>query len=56
MNHLSKSERSEIQILREKNYSMRSIAKVLQRSPSTISRELRRNKVKWKYIAKKANH
>lgn len=56
MNHLSKSERSEIQILREKNYSMRSIAKVLQRSPSTISRELRRNKVKWKYLAKKADH
>lgn len=55
MNHLTKHERNEIQILYEKNYSMRSIAKVLQRSPSTISRELRRNRVKWEYVATKAN-
>jgi transposase, IS30 family len=40
--YLSDSERSEIEILRLKGYSMRSIAKVLGRSPNTISYELGR--------------
>jgi len=56
MKHLSKDERNEIQILYEKKYSLRRIARVMERNVSTISRELKRNKVKWKYTAKKANH
>lgn len=40
---LTDAERSEIQILHDKDYSCRSIAKVLGRSPNTISSELRRN-------------
>lgn len=55
MKHLTKHERNEIQILYEKRYSIRMIARVLERSPSTISRELRRNRVKWEYLAKKAD-
>jgi IS30 family transposase len=55
MKHLSKHERNEIQILREKWYSLRNIAAVLERNVSTISREFRRNKVKGKYVAKKAH-
>lgn len=40
--YLTKHERSEIEILRNKGYSMRTIAKVLGRSPNTISYELKR--------------
>lgn len=40
--YLSDSERSEIEILQRKGYSMRSIASTLGRSPNTISRELKR--------------
>lgn len=40
--HLSLIERDKITILYAQNYSLRSIAKILKRSPSTISRELRR--------------
>lgn len=40
--YLSGSERSEIEILQRKGYSMRSIATTLGRSPNTISRELKR--------------
>lgn len=54
MKHLSKHERNEIQILRKKWYSLRDIAAVLERAVSTISREIKRNKVKGKYSAKKA--
>lgn len=54
MNHLSKHERNEIMILREKGYSLRDVAAVLERNISTISREISRNKVKGKYSAKKA--
>jgi IS30 family transposase len=42
---LSKSERLEISILRSKKYSMREIARATDRSPNTISAELRRNRV-----------
>ena len=41
--HLTKEERSEIEILLNKEYSIRSIAKVLDRDPGTISREVKRN-------------
>ena len=54
MRHLSKHERNEIQILRKKGHSLRDVATVLERNVSTISREVKRNKVKGKYSAKKA--
>lgn len=40
--YLSKSERSEIEILKDKGYGVRAIAKTLGRSPNTISYELKR--------------
>ena len=46
----------EIKILTHKKYSLRSIAGALERSVSTISDELKRNKVKGIYDAKKAQH
>lgn len=42
--HFSKSERLELSILRKKGYSVRAIAMALQRSPASVSREIRRNK------------
>ncbi len=54
--HLSKSERDEISILRKKKYSIRDIAKALDRSPNTVSIELKRNQVNKKYEPKKAQH
>jgi IS30 family transposase len=52
---LEKTERQEIQILKSKGYSLRSIAKALSRSPSTISREIKRNQIKGEYLAIKAH-
>ncbi len=46
---LSDAERSEIGILLGKNYSLRSIAAVLGRSPNTVSDEIRRNSVRTGY-------
>src|SRR6266568_4585045 len=40
--YLSESERSEIEILKTKGYGIRAIARVLDRSPNTISRELKK--------------
>lgn len=40
--YLSESERSEIEILKGKGYGIRAIARVLDRSPNTISRELKK--------------
>lgn len=54
--HLSKSERNEIAILRERKYSLREIAAALKRSLSTLSDELRRNKVRRRYDPEKAHH
>jgi len=42
---LSSAERSEIQILLSRKYSIRRVAEVLERSPNTISREVRVNSV-----------
>jgi IS30 family transposase len=53
-NTLTSAERAEIAILKEKGYSMRSIAKSLGRSPNTISYELRKNMTFGKYEPKKA--
>ena len=54
MNQLTKTERQEIYLLKEKGYSLRSIGKALGRNASTISREIRRNSVKQEYVPKKA--
>lgn len=51
---LSSAERSEIQILRNKGYSLRKIAEALGRSPNTISREIKVNSVAGEYVASKA--
>lgn len=57
---LSSAERSEIEILKCRGYSLRKIAEVLGRSPNTISREIKVNSVtcestgKLEYVAKKA--
>ena len=42
-NHLTTNERENLLFLTAKGYSIRKIATILRRSPSTISRELRRN-------------
>lgn len=54
--HFSKVERSELSILLKKGYSMRSIASVLRRSPSSVSREIKANSVNGEYDPDKANH
>ncbi len=41
--YLSFAEREEIALLRVRGHGVRDIARTLNRSPSTISRELRRN-------------
>jgi len=52
---LTKAERLELMILYEKGYSMRSIAKALERSPNTISYEIKKNSVCGEYKARKAH-
>ena len=52
--HLSSKERQQIEAWRKVLLSIRRIAKELNRAPSTISRELKRNKVRRKYDAEKA--
>lgn len=46
--HLTLNERKYLQQLLSEGYSFRKIAAVLERSPSTISREVRRNKSKYR--------
>lgn len=53
---LSRSERMEIGILLERGYGLREIARVLVRSPSSISDEIKRNTVKGVYDPRKADH
>ena len=53
MKHLSKTERQEIGLYLKKGYSIRSIGKMLGRSPSTISREVMRNLVNNEYVPDK---
>lgn len=48
-NHLTTNERENLLFLTAKGYSIRKIATILRRSPSTISRELRRNSKKEIY-------
>lgn len=54
---LNDAERCEIDILHNRGYSARSIAKVLGRSPNTIAAELKRNSYKdGSYVATRAKH
>lgn len=55
MKQLQKTERKEIAYLKNKGYSIRAIGEMVKRSPSTISRELRRNSVKGEYEDEKAH-
>lgn len=52
---LVKAERLEIRILLDKRYSLRSIAKAMERSPNTISYEIRNNSVNGEYDPHKAH-
>ncbi|MDT0693092.1 IS30 family transposase [Staphylococcus chromogenes] len=52
--HLTITERASIEILRKEKYSLRAIAKRLNRSVSTISREIKRNKSNHNYVAETA--
>lgn len=56
MKHLSITERDQIQILLSRWYTHREIWLALWRHHWTIDREIIKNTVKWKYIAKKAQH
>jgi IS30 family transposase len=42
--HLTEEERYQIDDMKRENFSQAEIARVLNRSPSTLSRELHRNK------------
>lgn len=52
--HLTTFERARIETLRANGLSVRAISNVLNRSPSTISRELKRNGKMDKYEAENA--
>lgn len=54
--HITKTERLEIAVLSQKGYKLREIARVLARSPSSISEEIRNNKVRGAYDPEKADH
>lgn len=54
--HITKTERLEIALLKNKKYSIRDIACALGRSPGTISDEIRRNSVRRSYDPTKADH
>ena len=54
--HFTKDQRSEIAILLKKGYSVRDIAHVLGKNPSSVSREIIKNSVKGQYNPEKANH
>lgn len=53
---LSYEERIQIDVLKRNSVSIRGIAAVLERSPNTISRELKEKTVRGRYVPKKAQH
>lgn len=53
--HFTKNERNELFILLNRGYSHREIANALEKHHSSISREIKKNSVKEKYVSKKAN-
>jgi len=54
--HITKTERLEIAVLKRKGYSLREIARVLKRSPGTLSEEIKRNSTNGSYEPTKAHH
>ena len=54
--HFNLHSRNELSILLNKGYSLRDIAKVLGKHPSSVSREVSNNKVNGVYVPDKANH
>lgn len=54
--HFSKLERLELSILLGRGYSLREIGSALKKNPSSVSREMRRNKNKETYDPQKAHH
>jgi len=54
--HIKETERLEIALLKEKGHSNRDIAKMLERSPNTISLEINNNSVRGRYDPRKAQH
>lgn len=52
--HLNRKERKKLANLRRLRFSIRQIGKILNRSPSTISREIRRNSESGRYKCKTA--
>jgi len=53
---INKIERLEISLLQQKGYGIREISRALDRSPSSISEEIRKNKVNNTYHPQKADH
>ena len=54
--HITKTERLEIAVLKKKGYGLREIARVLKRSPGTLSEEIKRNSAKGNYEPAKAHY
>lgn len=54
--HITKTERQEIALYLAKKYTLRDIARMLGRSPNSISREIKLNSVKGEYNPEKASH
>ena len=54
--HLTMEERDRIAQLKHQGASQKEIARALQRSPSTICRELQRNGLGNEYLAAQAQH
>lgn len=53
---LSYEERVSIETLLKRGISVRSIARIVGRSPNTIAREVREKQVRGRYVPKKAHH
>ena len=53
---LSQFERDRLEALLDSETEQKEIAKILDRDKSTISREIRRNSAKGRYVARKAQH
>lgn len=54
--HLTKTERLEIALLRQKKYSLRDIGRMLKRSAGSLSEEIKNNSVDGRYDPGKAQH
>lgn len=54
--HITQTERLELAVLLRRGYGLREIGRVLSRSPSSISTELKNNRVRGVYDPRKAHH